>query len=454
MSRSAQPGRSRDIAALVAVVVAGVAIAAAGGWWFLDRSGPVDGRIHYTGKRPSSMTIGPNGWFTYSDDQGDWVAHAPTGTRWGDDRLYGSPVLTSDGTAVSTLGGGVRIAREGDVVAVEGTDLLVAHGDKELQPGDEAQIVGLSTRHAAVLTCMSPRGGARLDGEAKEGVLVVSGVALEDGDVAWSHDTGARCDTRIATLYPHGLPEQRYVLLTSQEERTQALDLDTGEVARTWERAPRGRVIVRQDEAVHRSGDTVTLTSLRSGAVVARTSCPGARLDGVGETGGRLAAEGTPLVRCGDSVRLLGGEGFVAVDAPPVAESQEIPDGRSVVHDRFLLSREGSAVTLRDGLTDKEIGTVEVPEGYRIATNDLRGRLIVMYRPAEKLLNDASESSFRIIDTRTARLVAQTDDDLSTGAQVSTDGYAILSEFVERRDGSPSRSHAWLVGVDEVQRPG
>nr|WP_257907519.1 hypothetical protein [Janibacter limosus] len=143
--------------------------------------------------------------------------------------------------------------------------------------------------------------------------------------MAWSHDTEVGCATGLATLYPHGLPEQRHVLITPTEETTRALDLDTGTIAGTRKQAPRGRVIVRRDEAVHRTGDTVTVTSLRSGKELARTSCPGARLDGIGESGGRLAAEGTPLVRCGDGVRLLGDDGFVTVDSPPVGESRGGP---------------------------------------------------------------------------------------------------------------------------------
>ena len=452
---STTPRKGADLAKLVATLVVATLAATLGGWWLLTGTGAggVDGRVFYTGDRPTSMTIGPNGWFAYADDDGEWVEHAPTGERWGGERLYGAPVLTSDGAAVSTLGPDVRVARASGVVVTEGSDLLVAHGDKELQPGDEVEVIGLSARHAAVVSCLSPAGEARLGKDVPGGRLVVSGIALADGHVAWSHDTEVGCATRLATLYPHGLPEQRHVLITPTEETTQALDLDTGTIARTWKQAPRGRVIVRQDEAVHRTGDTVTVTSLRSGKELARTSCPGARLDGIGESGGRLAAEGTPLVRCGDGVRLLGDDGFVTVDSPPVGESQEVPDGRSVVFDRFLISRSGDSLTLRDALADKEIGTIEVPDGYRISTNDLRGRLIGFYRPADKLLSDAAESTHILVDTRTAELVATTDDDLSPGAEVSTDGYAILGEYVERRRNRPPRSHAWLVGVEDVQRP-
>ena len=160
-------------------------------------------------------------------------------------------------------------------------------------------------------------------------------------------------------------------------------------------------------------------------------------------------------MRCDDGVRLLDGDRVVTVDVPPVERSQEVPDGRSVVHDRFEISRDGDTLTLRDALEDEVVGDVEVPEGYRIATNDPRGRLIVFFLPTDKLFSDAAESSFRIVDTRTAELVAETDDGLSPGADVSPDGFAVLQEYQERRGGRysrPSRSHAWVVGVDEVER--
>lgn len=451
------PSRVADLTKLVAVMVVGALTVALGGWYWFTRGSDLGDHVYFTGDKPHGMTIGPNGWFAYSDDDAnDWVEHAPTGRRWGGDMFYGmgTPALTSDGTHVSALGPDVRIRRESGEIEVTGTDLLVAHGDRSLQPGGEVEIIGLSEQHAAVVSCMSPQSEARLGEDVDGGTLVVSGIALEDGTVTWSHDTEVGCGTDLARSFPEGLPEQEYVLLTPQEETTQALDLDTGTVARTFEDSPRGRVIIRGDEAVHRSGDEVTVTSLRSGDEIAQVSCPGARLDGVGESGGRLAPEGTPVVRCGDSVRLLGDDGFVEVDAPPVEESQQVPDGGSVVHDRFLISRDGSRLTLRDALADREIGTVEVPDGYRISTNDPRGRLIVFYRSADKLFSDAAESSFRIVDTRTAEVIVETDDDLSPGAEVSTDGFAILSEYIEPRRNRSSRSKAWVVGVDEVQRPG
>nr|WP_257907520.1 hypothetical protein [Janibacter limosus] len=161
---STTPRKGADPAKLVATLVVATLAATLGGWWLLTGTGAggVDGRVFYTGDRPTSMTIGPNGWFAYADDDGEWVEHAPTGERWGGERLYGAPVLTSDGAAVSTLGPDVRVARASGVVVTEGSDLLVAHGDKELQPGDEVEVIGLSARHAAVVSCLSPAGEARL----------------------------------------------------------------------------------------------------------------------------------------------------------------------------------------------------------------------------------------------------------------------------------------------------
>ncbi|UTT65504.1 hypothetical protein NMQ01_12425 [Janibacter sp. CX7] len=453
MSRT--PSKVGDLTRLVAVVVAAAVLLGFGLVLFsrLGGGGSVDGKVRYsTSDHAYGIHLGPHGWFSYTDDDGDWVQQATTGDRWRSEGFYGDGALTSDGTSVSTLGGDVRIEREGRQLEARGADLLVAHGDRSLRPGEEAQLVGMSTRHAAVVSCMSPGGEARLGEEVDGGRLVVSGVALEDASVTWSHDTEVGCDADLATLYPEGLPEQRYVLLTPDEETTLALDLDTGTVARTWRDAPRGRVIVREDVAVSREGDEVRALSLHSGDEVARTSCPGARLDTPGDWGGRLAAEATPLVRCGSSVRLLDGDRFVTVDAPPVEESQQVADGRSVVHDRFEISRAGDTLTFRDALADEVVGDVEVPDGFRISTNDLRGRLVVFYRPADKIFGDDTDTEFRIVDTRTPTLVATTGDGLSPGAEVSTDGFAVLTERVERRRSRSSRTYAWVVGVDEVRR--
>lgn len=450
--------KAADLTKLIALVVVAVLVVAAGIWFFRGRApGGVDGRVHHVGDEPYGMTIGPNGWFAYSDDDGEWIEDATTGVRRAAvSSFLRSPVITSDGTAIYTSGPDVIIDRGGREIDVEGTDLLVAHGDRSLQPGDALEVIGLSAEHAAVVSCMSPGGGARLDEEVRGGDLIVSGVAWSDGTVAWSHDTGVGCSADLATLYPHGLPEQRYVLMTPREGTTEALDLDTGRVAKTWRDAPRGRVIVREDEAISRAGDEVTVTSLRTGEVVATTSCPGARLDNPGESGGRLAAEATPVVRCGEHVRLFDGTRFVTVDAPPVEESQLVPDGRSVVHDRFEISRAGDTLTLRDALADTVVGEVEVPSAFRISTNDPRGRLIVFFEAGDNWRTGTPEAEFRIVDTRTAELVATTDDDMSPGADVSTDGFAIISEWIEPRRGraarTRSRHHAWLVGVDEVER--
>ena len=48
-----------------------------------------------------------------------------------------------------------------------------------------------------------------------------------------------------------------------------------------------------------------------------------------------------------------------------------------------------------------------MPEGYRIATNDPRGRLIVFFLPTDKLFSDAAESSFRIVDSKPGKAIVE-----------------------------------------------
>lgn len=441
-------GRAGALLKMGSSVLVGTLLAAAVGWYLVVRPGDgVEGQVYYEGDDSSSMILGPGGWFSHSDgDGGTVVEHVSDGRSWPGPRFGRVEALTSEGTAVSMVGGAVQIVGEGGETVVEPEDVLAAHGDKSLQPGESAQVVGLSETHVVVASCLSQDGEARLTSSEGGGTLVLSGIALEDGSVVWSHDPEADCAADLTTLYPTQLPEQEYVLLTPSEEETQALDLDTGEIAQTWEQAPRGRVVVQGDLALHRSGDEVTVTSLRSGKSVADVSCPGARLDNPGDTGGRLATEATPLVRCDTSVRLFDGTSFVEVDASPVGETQQVPDGESVVHDRFVIERDGQRLTFTDGLSDKEIGQVDVPVDFRISTNDLRGRLVVFFESGDNWRTGSPRTEFRIVDGSAAELVAETDNDLAPGAEVSPDGYAVLSERVERRN-QPTRNRVWVVGV-------
>lgn len=447
MSRT--PSKAADLTKLVAVVVAGVLLASVGFWYVSGRgggSGAVDGQVVYQGEDTYSVQLGPGGWFVHSDDEGGYVMeHADGGRSWQLDSYRRPEAIASDGRSVSVLGGDVTVVGDGTEVEATASDLLVAHGDRSLRPGETGEVVGLSERHVAVTSCLSADGQVGIGDSG--GQLLVSGVDLDDGRVSWTHDPEVACDADLATLYPTALPEQRYALLTPSDDRTEAIDLDTGKVAKAWRDAPRGRVVVGGDVAVHRAGDEVTATSLRSGKRIAQVSCAGARLDTPGDSGGRLAPDATPLVRCGDSVRLFDGTDFVAVDAPPVDKSQEVHDGRSVVHDRYLLRRDGERVTITDALSGKEVGSVEVPDGMRISTNEPRGRLIIFFTSRDKRFSDQIYASQRVVDARTATMVATTDDKMAPGAEASADGYAVLSKRTERRRNRPARQYVWVVGV-------
>lgn len=442
---------------VIGVVGLAVLVTCGAIWWVVSRDGnaaqrqvSIDGEVMWTGEGHDT-TLGPGGWFVHGDEDGigSVVRHAPTGRSWTADASTSWLTPTGDGRVVELLGEEIRILGEGTERTARGHDIRVAHGDKRLMSGDDLEVVGVSGEHVAVVTCMSPRGG-RLGEAVDGGTLVVAGVRLDDAEVTWAHDTGAACDTDVAALYDTAQPAQRYALLHPAEDVTEALDLDTGEVADRWEQAPTGRVVVQGERAMHRDGDEVTVTHLGTGAEVAQVSCPGARLGNPGSSGGLLSEEGTLLVRCGASVRLLDGSRFVTVDAPTVGEDQLVPDGQTVAHDRLLLTRDGGELVVRDALDDVELGRVDVPADLRIAANEPRGRLVAFYRTEEETLGDQLKTEVRLLDARQGTLLVRTDRELSPGVEVSPDGYAVLQSTQRPRSrtrGGSGSSASFVVGV-------
>lgn len=442
---------------VIGVVGLAVLVTCGAIWWVVSRDGNtaqrsvnIDGEVMWTSEN-DYVTLGPGGWIVHDDSPSGRavVRHVPTGRSWTTDASTSWLTPTGDGRVVELLGEEIRILGEGTERTARGHDIRVAHGDKRLMSGDDLEVVGVSGEHVAVVTCMSPRGG-RLGEAVDGGTLVVAGVRLDDAEVTWARDTGAACDTDVAALYDAAQPAQRYALLHPAEDVTEALDLDTGEVADRWEQAPTGRVVVQGQRAMHRDGDQVTVTDLGTGAEVAQVSCPGARLGNPGSSGGLLSEEGTMLVRCGASVRLLDGSRFVTVDAPTVGEDQLVPDGQTVAHDRLLLTRDGGELVVRDALDDVELGRVDVPADLQIATNEPRGRLIAFYRTEEESFGDQLKTEVRILDTRRGTLVASTDRELAPGVEVSPDGYALLTSTYRPRSNRSLRGSsdaAWVVGV-------
>lgn len=426
-----------------------------------DLTGPDDAVGVVWSGESRFVTMGPGGWFSTSPkgDADVLMVHGLTGRQWSMPSFDSPDAITSDGRAISLLGGDVTIISEdGTRVEASARDLLVAFGDRRLVAGEDAVFVALSDEHVVVATCLSTD-GARLDEEAPGGRTVVAAVGLDDGRVAWTHDTEVGCEVDVAGFRSMAQPEQRYVAIHPSETRTDVLDLATGAtVAKLTDRTT-GRVVVQGERAMRRDGDTVEVTSLRTGRTVATTTCPGARLGNPGDTQGRLSEDGVLSVECGDSVRLLDGSTFVTVDAPPVGKDQQVPDGGSVSHDRLVLTRTGDTLTVRDALTERDLGTVEVPEGMRIATNEPRGRALVFYESKESswFTGNRLRTKVQVLDTRTGELVVSTDRGLSPGSSVSPDGFVAMSASVDSRSTTSRRSryredsvHSWVVSVREV----
>lgn len=405
------------------------------------------------------VRMGPGGWFSTSPkgDDATVMIHGPSGRSWTLPSFRSVDAITSDGRAVSLLGGEVSImSADGTSVSATPRDLLVAHGDRQLSAGEDASFVALSTEHVVVATCLAPDPG-RLNRDVPGGLTVLAAVGLDDGEVAWTYDTQVGCDADVEGHRSLAQPEQSYTAIHPSEERTDVLDLATGEVVESWRDRTTGRVVVQGERAMRRDGDTVEVTSLRTGRRVATTTCPGARLGNPGDTAGRLSEEGVLAVECGDSVRLLDGSTFVTVDAPPVGEDQQVPDGGSVSHDRLVIRRDGDTLTVRDGLDDRDLGTVEVPEGMRIATNEPRGRALVFYETKESSWwsGDGLETRVRVLDTRTGELVVTTDRGLTPGSEATPDGFVSMSASddgrrTSRRGGRAESVHSWVVAVREV----
>ena len=60
------------------------------------------------------------------------------------------------------------------------------------------------------------------------------------------------------------------------------------------------------------------------------------------------------------------------------AAGLSLAEVREVALGHLVLRREGEVVTLRDGLREKEIGRLDVPEGFEVAGFAPTGRLLVL----------------------------------------------------------------------------
>ncbi len=458
---------------LLAVVVAGTA-----GLFFWNRSGPERAArvaevedltspddpagILWEGAA-TSLTMGPGGWFSVStrDDEGAAVINARTGERWEPGRFASIPdAMTSDGRTIDESLGDLEVAGPSGGQTTESVDILAAFGDRSLKAGEELRVVGLSTEHVAVTTCLAPS-PARLDDEVPGGRQVLAGIRLDSGAVTWTKDLRMGCGEEATLPMRHALPEGSHLPVVTPDDRTEIVAIDTGRTALRLAGAPRGRVIVQAERVIHREGDEVTVHDLTTKKVVVRTRCEGARLSYPGDSSGRLAPQGVAEVRCGGSTRLLADDRFVEVGAPPVGEDQRVPDGQTRVHDRLVMRREGDTLHLRDALTDKALGSIEVPAHFRVGTSAPRGHAVIFFdtRDDDGGWSDTDDRTLdtevRVVDTRTGRLVVRTAQRMDPGTEVTPEGFVGLQVRLAAVDarpasgeaGRPESSWAWVVAT-------
>lgn len=434
------------VLALVGMFAAGVISFLPGGLDGLmsrTASPQVEGQVLWDSE-DSAVQLGPAGWITHPGDGGDYVArNVRTGESWTIGELSSRREITPDGVVVQPDGGRILVQREGSTHTTTTTRILEEFGDDRLWPGTNSQLVGVSERHVAVLTCLAPKPSGLLD-EVEGGHAVLAGVDLQDASVDWTGDTGAGCGVDVAQVgYPSTLPAQRYLLLEPAEEQVMAVDLDTGSVAQRWSGAKRYWFAVQGEHVLETDGQgTATWSSLRTGKQIAEVSCPLMSIGGPGDTSRQLSPEATPFVECRDSVQTVAEGGFTEIATPPFPEGEPISDGDEVAVGHMVLRREGAVVHLSDGLTGEAIGDLDVPEGFEIAAYGPVGRLLTFVDVAEG--GDRNTIDYRVFDTTTADLVLAAGPGMSTGADLSPDGLVLADldeDFVDE-----DQPRTWVAG--------
>ncbi|NYF98202.1 hypothetical protein [Janibacter cremeus] len=437
-STSSGGSRWKNVAGVVGIVaVIGVIAAIYVQSTNLSRYG-VEGRVLWSAKTMSA-TLGPDGWYVDSgEDTAKVLRHASTGEAHDTGSFADADRILEDGRY---LDGGLPLvvrSREGETLAEIPDGAL----GSDLNSID-VQLVATSDTTVVLRACP--------DADA---VAVVAGFRLDDGGQTWSHQVEGGCASEGLRPVPQTLGEQSHVIIRSGETAARVLSIDDGTEVTAWQDAPYGSITLQDDRIMRQTGQTAVVTDLGTGDRVARTECADAATMNPGGSE-VLATEGTLALTCGDSVHLFdsGGGRFVEVHAPAVGPDQLVPDGGSVVHDRYLLARDGASVTITEALSDEEIGGVDVPADFRISTNDPRGRLLVMFRTED---NDDLDTSIRIFDLPSGDELMSESRKLSPGAVVAPDGYAMVTAYGQEEANQFQRMKvtrapsdgAWLVGIE------
>lgn len=385
----------------------------------------VDGQIVWS-SQDRAVQLGPAGWLTHPGEDGGHLArNVRTGESWVVGDLAPRMSIAQDGTVVQPVEQEILVQREGATHTTSTSAIRRAFGDDDLWPGTNSELVALSETHVAVITCLAPRPSAVTD-DVAGGLLVLAGIRLADGSVDWTLDTGAGCGPASVTRgKPGTLPAQRYVLLEPREGTAMAVDIDSGTVARRWPDARPDDIVVQGEHVLAPRGeDTVTWSSLRTGREIAAVECRGARADDPGDHSRQLSPAATPVVTCWESVHALSGDRFVEIPAPPASGGVPLDEGVEVAHGPLVLRREGPVVHVRDGLTGRSIGGLDVPQDFEIARFVPKGRLLAF---AQWTSGDRSTASYRVFDTEDGSPVITTTGGMRTGASASPEGVVMVT---------------------------
>ncbi len=449
--------RGVAIVVVLALVVGGFVVARG---LLRGSPGSVDGKVLWHADLAAPATLGPNGWIAYKG-KGGWgpfggsgqyeLRNVHSGREFDlgkDPRLA---YILPDGSYLSDFGG-ISIHRpSGKEVARIDTD-AIGHGVSGLAglvPGSP-EIVGVSKKTVALMTCYAPK-FALLSSGAKGGHAVIAGFRRSSGHRVWSRDTGAGCHgTQIYHRPDQALGAIGHILIYDGATAT-VLRLDDGSVRAKWRNNPKYSVILQGDLALRRIGKKAEVVDLATRRTITTTQCPGLEMMSPGSTA-NLSPEAVLAIDCADDVRIYdrSTKRFVTVDAPPIGENRRIPDGGSVVYDRYVLSRAGESVTITDALSGTEVGHFSAPESMQIQTNAARGRVLLMYVTTDA---DKAQHAMVAVDLRTGRTLISDSDELDPGASVDPDGFALVSAGgsvdVHTRYGhhSEMREQAWLVGA-------
>ncbi|MHA7127749.1 hypothetical protein ACRTEC_15365 [Janibacter indicus] len=383
-----------------------------------------------------AIQLGPNGWLTHPGDGGDYVAHnVRTGESWTIGDLNSQMSISQDGVVVQPDEAKVLVQREGSSSTRTTKEIADEFGDDDLWGGENVGVVAMGDEQVVVVTCLAPS-PARLNEEVDGGSAVLAGLSLDDAAIDWVRDIGLDCGPDALPLSkPRTMPAQQYALVQVGEDHQVVVDVATGESVLERSGSPRRDIVISGDKALVREDDeTVAWRSLRTGKELTRVECPGASPGRPDEITQQLAPEVTPFVTCRDSVHVVQDDAFVEIDVPPVDTGEELSDGQEVAHGRYLLERDGDKVTLRDGLQDKEIGVLDVPEDLSLGAFGPVGRLITFVEFDTG--GERPRGTYLAFDIRTGDLVVRTNGVMRSGADVSPDGVILVEADDEEIEGT------------------